>query len=337
MPLQRSTRGEWDSTDGRYEEGAPTVHSQPPWPACLSHSEIRAPVYSVMPQKSPKNKKTWKHRQAELGMNKIQKLLRDLFGIVQTCGVANALTWLTLFVRNNAEVRRSGNLQSVDRAMGSGPFLISHPAVQRRFRVQGQGIMSGIREMYCRDCYLRGGVLAIRDGDVVVDLGANIGNFTSLALAHGTAVRVLAVEPSQSLNRDFKLSVGLNDGFLERVTLHRGFIGQPCQKTLEIIENDPNYRDAPWLQVPGLLSQEGITHVDFLKCDIEGGEYDVLGQESELVDMTEAIAVEIHAFAGNPEDLVQSLVVRGLIPQAREDFPDGSCVLLARRRRSEGE
>jgi FkbM family methyltransferase len=270
-------------------------------------------------------------------MNKLKKLLNDLFGILQTCGVANALTWLMLFVRNNAEVRRTGNLQSVDRAMGSGPFLIAHPAVQRRFRVQGQGIVSGIREMYCRDCYLRGGVLAIRDGDIVLDLGANVGNFTNLALAHGAAVRVLAVEPSQSLNRDFKRSVGLNDGFLERVTLHRGFIGQPCQKTLGIIENDPNYRDAPWLRVPGLLSQEGITHVDFLKCDIEGGEYDVLGEGSELVEMTEAIAVEIHAFAGNPDDLVQSLIARGFIPQAREDFPDGSCVLLARRRRSEGE
>jgi FkbM family methyltransferase len=270
-------------------------------------------------------------------MNKIKKLLRDVVGIWQRCGVANALTWLTLFVRNNADVRRTGNLQAVDRAMGSGPFWIAHPGVRRRFRVQGPGIMSGIREMYCRDCYLRGGALAIRDGDVVVDLGANIGNFTNLALAHGTAVRVLAVEPSESLSRDFRRSVGLNDGFLERVSLHRGFIGKPCQKTLELMADDPNYHDAPRLDVADLLKREGITHVDFLKCDIEGGEYDVLGEGSELVEMTEALAVEIHAFAGNPEVLVESLVARGLVPQARGDFPDGSCVLLARRRRREGE
>ena len=83
------------------------------------------------------------------------------------------------------------------------------------------------------------------------------------------------------------------------------------------------------------MNLHGISHIDFLKCDIEGGEYDALGEGSELVDMTEAIAVELHAFAGDPEALVQSLVARGLMPQAREDYPDGSCVLLARRRRSE--
>ena len=245
------------------------------------------------------------------------------------------MRWLLLLVQYNATVRRMGNLQAVDRAMGGGPFFIAHPAVPRPFRVQGQGVMSGIREMYCRDCYLRGGVLEIRDGDFVVDLGANVGNFTNLALAHGPAVKVLAVEPSRSLNRDFKLSVGQNNGFLERVNLHRGFIEQPCQKTQAIVENDSDYRDAPWLRVRDLLNLHGISHIDFLKCDIEGGEYDALGEGSELVDMTEAIAVELHAFAGDPEALVQSLVARGLMPQAREDYPDGSCVLLARRRRSE--
>jgi len=191
--------------------------------------------------------------------------------------------------------------------------------------------LSGVREMYVRDCYLRGGKLAIHDGDTVVDLGANVGNFTSLALAHGDAVRVVAVEPSQALNEAFEKSVGGNPGFRSRVTLIRGFLGDPCEKQLALTRDDRNYRDADWLSEAFFLEKAGVDRIDFLKCDIEGGEFALLGPGSRLVDMTRSLAVEIHAFAGDVDALVASLHERGLVPRHRDNYPDGSCILLASR------
>ncbi len=212
-----------------------------------------------------------------------------------------------------------------------GPFRVHYPTQIRPFTVSGDGVLSGVREMYVRDCYLRGGKLAIHDGDTVVDLGANVGNFTNLALAHGDAVRVVAVEPSQALNEAFEKSVGGNPGFRSRVTLVRGFLGEPCEKQLALTRDDPNYRDAEWLSEAGFLEKAGIDRIDCLKCDIEGGEFALLGPGSRLVDMTRSLAVEIHAFAGDVDSLVASLHARGLIPRHRDNHPDGSCVVLASR------
>jgi FkbM family methyltransferase len=264
-------------------------------------------------------------------MNAIRVILRDVNGLNRVCGWHVATCWAAALAGNLGTVFRKANLQGIDRAVGPGPFMIRYPTVRNRFTVFGEGVVSGVREMYVRDCYLQGGTLAIHDGDTVVDLGANVGNFTNLALAHGDAVRVVAVEPSRGLNDAFEKSVGGNPGFRSRVALIRGFLGEPCEKQLSLTRDDRNYRDAEWLSETAFLEKAGIDRVDFLKCDIEGGEFALLGPGSRLVDMARSLAVEIHAFAGNVDALVASLHDRGLVPRHRDNHPDGSCILLASR------
>ncbi|NCX97684.1 MAG: FkbM family methyltransferase [Planctomycetia bacterium] len=261
----------------------------------------------------------------------MKTILRDVVGLLRVCGPLVAGCWLVALVGNLCQILRSRNLQAADRSVGCGPFAIRYPTASTRFVVTGEGVLSGVREMYVRDCYLRHGTLAIHDGDMVVDLGANVGNFTNLALAHGEAIRVVALEPSRALNEAFEKSVAKNPGFRSRVTLVRGFIGEPCDKQLALTRDDPNYRDAKWLAEAEFLAQARISRVDFLKCDIEGGEFSALGPGSRLVDMVQSLAVEIHAFAGDVESLVSSLCDRGLIPRHRDNHPDGSCILLASR------
>lgn len=261
----------------------------------------------------------------------LRKALKDWAGIRRVCGLGVAVRWGACLGLTFPSIVRARNLQLADQAVGIGPFRVRYATSIRPFTVAGDGVLSGVREMYVRDCYLRGGTLAIRDGDTVVDLGANVGNFTNLALAHGGAVRVVAVEPSLALNEAFEKSVGGNPGFRSRVTLIRGFLGEPCEKQLALTRDDRNYRDAEWLSEAGFLEKAGIDRIDFLKCDIEGGEFALLGPGSRLVDMTRSLAVEIHAFSGDVESLVASLGARGLIPRHRDNHPDGSCVLLASR------
>jgi hypothetical protein len=193
----------------------------------------------------------------------LKKLGGDCLGLQRVCGLPVAVRWVTALVGTFRQALQTRNLQAVDRGVGPGPFFIRYPTACRRFTGFGEGVLSGVHEMYVRDCFLRGGSLAIHDGDTVVDLGANVGNFTNLALAHGDAVRVIAVEPSRGLNDAFERSVGGNPGFRSRVALIRGFLGEPCEKQLSLTRDDQNYRDAEWLSETHFLEKAGIDRVDF--------------------------------------------------------------------------
>lgn len=152
-------------------------------------------------------------------MNKINKLVGDFIGLWRVCGTFVALKWIFHVLANIEEVLRRGDLQAADRDMGTGPFTIRLKKYGAKFRIAGVQAISGVREMYVRDVYLKNGWLSINDVDTVLDLGANMGNFTNMALAMGSNVRVIAVESNKSSNSVFKQSVALNAGFENRVQL----------------------------------------------------------------------------------------------------------------------
>lgn len=122
-------------------------------------------------------------------MQNIKRLAADGYGLVRVCGIAVALRWLSLVLLESGGILRCRNLQPPGRAMGGSPKCVMLGRYRIRFRVEGTGAISGIREMYVRNQYLGHGTLAIQDGDAVVDLGVNMSNSTNLALAHGSRVR----------------------------------------------------------------------------------------------------------------------------------------------------
>ncbi len=259
------------------------------------------------------------------------KLPRDFAGLVRICGVLVALRWLVKVFRHFCEIVRHKNLQAADIAMGPGPFKIKLKSVSQ-FQIKGAGVVSGIREMYVRDVYSRGGWLAIEPGDIVVDLGANMGNFTNLALASDSSVRVVAVEPSKALNEMFRASVGLNPGFLDRTILIRGFVGRAQETQRKLIASDENYAAAEWVTEMELISRGRIQHIDFLKCDIEGGEFGLLGPDSRLLSITRSLACEVHAFAGDVAGFIRDVESCGFVIGPIQRDSGGSATFLAKRR-----
>ncbi len=215
--------------------------------------------------------------------------------------------------------------------MGSGPFTVKYQKNVVSFKIRGPQAVSGIREMYVRDTYLCGGLLQIADGYTVLDLGSNMGNFTNLALAHGKNIRVVAVEPNAYSNRVFTKSVGLNQGFLERTTLIRAFVGLMANKQENLVSKDGNYGGAPWISEDQLIEKAKLNSVDFLKCDIEGGEFDLLGRNSKLLTMTRLLAIEIHSFAGDVNYFIDELKACGFSILKITWDPDGSCTALAEK------
>lgn len=263
-------------------------------------------------------------------MNYLKKLISDFLGLVRVIGPIPALKWATMVLLNIRGIVRTRNLQLADRAMGIGPFVIRYgPDV--RFQIAGSDAFSGIREMYVRDTYLHHGLLTINDGDVVLDLGANMGNFTNLALAHGPKVRCVSVEPGRDLNVVYRKSLALNAGFLERARLFRAFVGAMEPKQSEML-NDPQYVGAEWISEDQLISQAGLTRIDFLKCDIEGGEFGLLHPASKLLALAQKIAIEVHSFAGDVEQFLAMLVSQGFVLQHIQRDPDGTVTAVGSRR-----
>ena len=154
-------------------------------------------------------------------MSIVSTVWSDVSGIRKTCGWSTAVNWSVCVLRSARDCYSARNLQPADRLMGSGPF----PAKRGRARAAllGDQAFSGLREIWVRDVYLRDDFLRIQPGSTVVDLGANLGNFTLLALAHAD-VRVLAVEPSKRLSSSLARAVEFN-GWSPRVQLERLFVG----------------------------------------------------------------------------------------------------------------
>ena len=258
-----------------------------------------------------------------------KKLVGDFLGLVRVLGPFNALKWAAMVLRNFRGIARARNLQLADRAMGEGPFKVCYsPNVC--FQIVGSGAFSGIREMYVRDTYLRHGLLTIEDGDVVLDLGANMGNFTNLALGHGRSVRVVSVEPGRDLNDSYRRSLALNVGFVDRAQLFRAFIGTKDAKQEEMLV-DPQYAGAEWIGEDQLITQAGLERIDFLKCDIEGGEFDLLNPESKLLKMARRIGIEVHHFAGDVEKFMTMLVEQGFQLKYVQRDPDGTVTVIGSR------
>jgi FkbM family methyltransferase len=260
-------------------------------------------------------------------MNYLKIILKDARGIATRCGWPVALRWLWCVLATLPACMRSHNLQPADLRMGNGPFLVSRNGA--RAKLAGQQVFSGIREIWVRDVYLKNDYLRISPGALVVDLGANLGNFTSLALAQHGDVRVIAVEASRSLANNIRESAVLN-GWADRVAVKRAFLGLATKSQLGVAAN-PDYEDARYLSEREFLDEFDIRHVDFLKCDIEGSEFFLLDPSSKLLHITRNLAIEIHAWGGSVQRFLDHLRQIGFEIGVLAQDATGTCIALCKR------
>jgi FkbM family methyltransferase len=159
---------------------------------------------------------------------------------------------------------------------------------------------------------------------VIVDVGANTGDYAAAVLARAPRARVLAFEPHPAtfarLNRRaaatgftaYNLALGAEPGHLELYdydgsegtqhaslyrevisTIHHG--GEPLATHVEVATLDDQLR------------REGVTHVDLLKIDTEGHELAVLQGAGELL-AAGAIAAVVFEF--NEMNVVSRVFLR---------------------------
>lgn len=156
------------------------------------------------------------------------------------------------------------------------------------------------------------------DGKRVLDVGANIGCFSRMALDRGASA-VFAYEPDQD-NYDLlrqnapeatAVRAALTSGDEERVKFYKTKSGK----------NPGNYSTVPsrgrieeWVPARNFATVLEEVEPDIIKFDCEGAEYDLLTVQ--LPDCVEQVAMEIH---------LQKPEFKELAPQVVEMFQDWEC------------
>jgi FkbM family methyltransferase len=128
----------------------------------------------------------------------------------------------------------------------------------------------------------------IKPGDIVLDLGANIGLFTRKVAQ--IASKVIAVEASP-------------EHFSCLIENTSEFNNVECVNALVVGDNNPGDINTVWsnkssrmkITIQEIMKMYNLDRIDFIKMDIEGGEYDLLNNTPvEVLDKIDKISCEMH-------------------------------------------
>jgi FkbM family methyltransferase len=145
---------------------------------------------------------------------------------------------------------------------------------------------------------------------VVVDVGANEGNFSNAVLALAPRAQVIAVEPSPGPRARLEARLGSNPGL---TVVGSALAAESGTATLHVTGHDHNtslhapreemqtlYEDAGWsvvedIEVPtGTLDDlVGDRDVAAIKLDVQGGELEVLSGGARTLARTRAVLLEV--------------------------------------------
>lgn len=152
----------------------------------------------------------------------------------------------------------------------------------------------------------------IHRGDVVVDIGANLGYYSMLfARWVGAGGRVYSVEPVAIYNKIFReqaarfpqitlypYALGLEEK--EMIMVESPHTGYLCTGLVHVYDKsidgelkDQEFAFSAQMKIPSKLFGD-LSRIDYLKCDIEGFEYTVLNDMREIIERTKpTVQVEV--------------------------------------------
>lgn len=136
----------------------------------------------------------------------------------------------------------------------------------------------------------------VQPGDIVMDVGSNIGMFTCHALDKG-ARHVYAIEPNISLTETlFKNAL---PHIVNKKVPPVSFINAAIAEDMDHVTHVHGEFDKNEIKLKrfsDIIREYEIDFIDYLKIDCEGGEYDILSEENFdfIKNRVKHIAVEVH-------------------------------------------
>ncbi|WP_162605095.1 FkbM family methyltransferase [Geomonas oryzae] len=171
--------------------------------------------------------------------------------------------------------------------------------------------VASLQRVYCDSHHLKD---YLPNRPVVVDVGANIGQFAFFARQYLEAARVISVEPlpesHQMLLRNTPVP---GDSLCCAVTDREGSVTihvaqETTQLSSYVQQPDCVYRACHTVAartLDGIAAELGVGEVDLLKIDTEGSEFDVLRSAPELLRRSKFVLVEMSVFRNCSGDLFQ--------------------------------
>ena len=168
---------------------------------------------------------------------------------------------------------------------------------------------NSLQDVFCHPFYWQLFGWLPRPPRLVVDLGAHCGHFSLLA---DTCFRIqfpetepeyLLIEPNPKLVKVIQKNL-LGSGLCPRHQVHQGLVGGVRSGSATLWVSPKNYLSAslnrgaktrgisaPFLDLEKLVENRPI---DLLKVDIEGAEFDFVGEYPQLIRNVQALMIEIH-------------------------------------------
>lgn len=224
-------------------------------------------------------------------MNAMTRIVKEYSSLSHILSSDDFFALLAATMRSAPEVMRTGKLTKVDAAMSRNlsvhyrdrDVVFPLADIDRLLAYQDNPTFGNVREMCGRDCYLDHLKLSVPVGNVV-DLGANRGMFSLLALTVLGAERVIGVEPHTKYEPVMQLLLESNDISPERVFRYNRLITCPSAE-----QKDPSR----YVSMQTICKQQGLERIGMVKIDIEGYEKEIF-QEPEWLAVVDNIAMEVH-------------------------------------------
>ena len=188
-----------------------------------------------------------------------------------------------------------------------------------RFHIRpGSGDLGVVNEAFILNPYLGGGYIDVPDHAVVMDIGANIGDFSLQVAQRCPTGRVIAVEPLSEHARILKGHIAMNA--YRHVTCVQSAVGAEEGMTGITVDGAQSRQysvsgrmeSVRQTTLSRLMDEHELAHVDLLKLDCEGAEWDILPAAENALPRVRQICMEYHCERGwTPERLAGWLRDRG--------------------------
>jgi hypothetical protein len=225
-------------------------------------------------------------------MNVAKRLFAEYSELAKVLGPGDFLSLVRATILNAPNILRTRKLTALDAAMsrnmtvrfGNSRLVVPLADIDRALAERNDNPTFGnVREIYARNCYMQH--LRLKGPQrAVLDLGANRGIFSLLALVALNAEIVVGVEPTQHYLSVFKLLLEANHRDPDRAPRYTKFIASPSGE-----RQDPDH----CVSIQTIFREQNVDRFNLVKIDIEGHEKTVFS-EPEWLDRVDNITMELH-------------------------------------------
>jgi FkbM family methyltransferase len=165
-----------------------------------------------------------------------------------------------------------------------------------------------LKEVWLKNMYNQFGV-KVEDGDLVIDIGAHVGIFSTYAAENNKSGKIFSFEPFQDNFNRLKFHRDLNKKSNIK-TLNYGIAGENGKKVFYVnsknsggnsfIKNVERKKEVKIsaIKLSDFCKKEKIKKIDFLKIDCEGAEFEIFQKDESFLKIVKKIIMECHPVDG---------------------------------------